>query len=83
MTKTTRFEWFEKGYGTEAVQLGIIIPDMFTKYIRYKIYLEAKSKGLSHDDAVKLTMDRNRCSYTTVWRDIKFFEDESYSRSLE
>lgn len=77
MTKTTRFEWFERGHGSEAVQLGIINPGIFARYIRYKVYLDLIAQGISHNESINLTADRNRCSYTTVWRDIQFFQDNA------
>lgn len=73
MKGPTRFEWFEQGHALEAVGLGIIDPSVFQKFIRYKVYLDFRSQGKNHVESMYLTSDQNRCSYSTVWRDIKWF----------
>ena len=69
----TRFQWFESGYGIEAVNLGIIGAGVFMKYIRYKIYLEFREAGVDKITSIELTAERNRCDRSTIYRDIEWF----------
>lgn len=69
----TRFEWFEAGHGLEGVELGIVRPDIFMKYIRYKVYLDFKAQGLDNSVAIALTAERNKCEITSIYRAITFF----------
>lgn len=68
----TRFEWFESGVGIEGVNMGIVRPDVYMKYIRYKVYLDFLSR---HEKkiAIELSAERNRCEITTIYRAIEFF----------
>lgn len=69
----TRYEWFENGYGLEAVTLGIVGAGVFMKYIRYKIFLEFTSAGVDKITAIELTAERNKCDRSTIYRDIEWF----------
>jgi hypothetical protein len=69
----TRFEWFEKGNAHDAVEVGILNEKMFSKYIRYKVFLDIKSQGHSENEAMFLTAERMGCSSITVYRDKIFF----------
>lgn len=68
-----RFEWFEKGYGQQAMDLGIISPSMFYRFIQYKVFLELKEKGYSQREALDEISDKFKISYTTAFRAISFF----------
>lgn len=76
----TRFEWFESGAGIEAIKLELIEPEVFTKYIRYKVYHDLLMEGQSVEDATTIASERIGCSPTTIWRDRQFFEMSTYRR---
>lgn len=78
----TRFEWFESGHGIEAVRLDLIEPEVFTKYIRYKVYHDLLISGKSVEDATRIAAERIDCSITTIWRDRQFFEMPMYHRII-
>lgn len=73
MIRPTRFEWFERGCAYDAVEIGILDDKMFTKYIRYKVFLDLKSQGNGVYEAMKLTAERMGCSPLTIYRDRIFF----------
>jgi len=68
----SRFDWFESGAGIAGVELGIVRPDIYMKYIRFKVYLDFLER---HDKkmAIELTAERNKCEITTIYRAIDFF----------
>jgi hypothetical protein len=69
----TRFEWFELGYGQEAMNLGIISPSVFYRYIQYKVFLELRAKGLRKEQAYAELEERFKTSRATICRSISFF----------
>lgn len=69
----TRFDWFELGHGQEAMNLGIISPSVFYRYIQYKVFLELREAGMSQKQALEEIKDRFKISYTTAFRAISFF----------
>lgn len=69
----TRFEWFEKGYGQQAMELGIISPSMFYRFIQYKVFLELKASGKTTTQAVFEVSEKFNVSEVTVFRALSFF----------
>jgi len=67
-----RLEWLESDAARIGMELGIVRPDIFAKYIRYSIYIEYSKK---HDKAtaIQLTADHCKCEQTTIYRAIEFF----------
>lgn len=77
----TRFEWFEAGYGSSGVELGLVSEARFAQYIRYKTFLEFKSEGHDKATAILYAADRCQCMESTIYRAISFFAEtcENYS----
>lgn len=75
MTETgkKRLEFFESGYALNAVNLGIISPFVFMKFIHYKEYITFMREGLTSKEAAERTAQRAKCTLRTVWRSIKYF----------
>lgn len=71
----TRFEWFEAGYGTSGVELGIVSEAKFAQFIRYKTYLDFCAQGHDKATAITLAADRIGCVDSTIYRDITFFAE--------
>jgi len=69
----TRFEWFEQGHAQEAMNLGIISPSVFYRFIQYKVFLELSERGYTQKEAIEEMCDKFKISYTTAWRAISFF----------
>lgn len=69
----TRFEWFEEGHGQRAMDLGIISPSVFYRFIQYKVFLELRERGYSQKEALEEICDKFKISYTTAFRAISFF----------
>lgn len=69
----TRFEWFEKGYGQQALNLGIISTAMFSKFVQYKMYIEHRTEGMGHIEAIEQTALDAKASVTTIWKAVYFF----------
>lgn len=69
----TRFEWFEKGYGQLALDLGIISSSMFMKFIHYKVYLDYRAENMMHISAIELVAEDFNCSVSNVWKSVSFF----------
>ena len=68
----TRFEWM-RDCGLCGVQLGMIGADVYSKYIRYIIYLEYIKAGKEHTTAITLTAERTRVTESTIYRALEFF----------
>lgn len=69
----TRFEWFEHGYGQQALNLGIISTSMFARYIQFKVYSSYRDAGSAHIEAIEKTAEEVKCSVSTVWKAVYFF----------
>lgn len=72
----TRFEWFDKGYGQMAMELGIISPSMFYRFIQYKVYQELRASGLSQGQAIFEVSEKFRVSESTIFRAVSFFRND-------
>jgi len=69
-----RFEYFDKGFARVGMELGVVSINDFTKFVRYKVYLDFIAEGQTKTTAVILTCDRCRCSRATVYLSIGFFK---------
>jgi len=67
-----RLEWLDSDFARQGIELGIVRPDIFAKYIRYSIFIEYSKK---HDKAtaIQLTADECKCHSDTIYLAIKFF----------
>ena len=67
-----RFRYFDEGYARVGMELGVVSIDDFTKFIRYKVYLDFRKE---HDKStsIELTAERCRCHYKTVYRALAYF----------
>jgi len=72
----TKFQFFEDGYAQLAVELGLMSPSNFQKYIHFKVYIDLRKEGFKKRDAIEITADKTHSSYSTVWRSIAFFSLE-------
>ena len=70
----TRFEFFEDGHARVGMELGVVSVHDFTKFIRYKVYLDFISGGAKKTDAVEFTAERCRCCVATVYNSINYFK---------
>lgn len=73
--KLTKFEFFDKGYAQMAVELGLISPSAFMKFIHYKVYQETLLEGHNKSTAIQITAERNNSSFSTVWRSVEYFSE--------
>lgn len=71
----SRFQWFELGYGMQALQLGIISTSTYEKYEYYKMFLELTNKGVKQMDAIWSISEASKCSVSTVFRAVSFFRN--------
>jgi len=69
----TRFQFFESGYGLIGVEMGIISPSVYMKYIRYRVFLDFMHTNIDKMTAIEFTAERNKCDRSTIYRDIEFF----------
>jgi len=69
----TRFEYFDQGFARVGMELGCISIDDFTKFIRYKVYLDFRNEGHDKSTSIELTAERCRCHYKTVYRALAYF----------
>ena len=70
----SRLEWFDGGHGLIGVELGIVRPDIYMKFIRFKVYCDFRHDGNDKTTAITLTAERNKCSERTIYNSIYFFE---------
>lgn len=68
----TRLEWMESDEAKQGMELGIVRPDIFAKYIRYSIFVEHLK---THDKAtaIQLTADECHCHCDTIYKSLEFF----------
>ena len=71
--RLTRFEWFEQGYGQQALQLGIISPSQFQKYIAFKYYLDYRHDGFGKMEAVAMVAAELKISEIWAFKAVSFF----------
>ncbi len=76
MTGTERFNWCESGQAILGMNLGMVDPAIVSKYIRYKVYMDLIAIGHKRDQAMSLAAERSKCSEITIYRDIRFFQDD-------
>ena len=69
----TRFEYFDEGYATVGLQLGVVSVYDVTKFVRYKVYLEFCLQ-FEKSTAIELSAERCRCSDRAIYRAIDFFD---------
>jgi hypothetical protein len=72
----TRLDWFEKGYGNSAVDLGILDPALVLRFIQYKVYTKYRAEN-KKTRAVELTAIEMEIPDSSVWRAVKFFEEST------
>jgi hypothetical protein len=73
MPHLTKFEFFEQGYAQLAMELGLITPSEFMRFIHFKEYLQLREDGYKKKDAIFIIAEKCRCSESTVWRSVAFF----------
>jgi len=71
----TRFEWFENGYAQSALNLGILSPNLFMYFIRYKRFLDVRPKANTQADAMAIVAEEFKCSESSVFRAVSFFRN--------
>lgn len=74
----TRLEFFDNGWAAIGVQISVISPDTFAKYIRYKVFLDLCNDN-QKTTAITLAAERNKCSEVSIYRAITFFESDEGS----
>jgi hypothetical protein len=74
MIKKKRLEWFDSGKATEALELGMISPAIFARWIQYSVYLEFRANGMGFRKSCEEASYKTKCSLSTVYRAVKFFE---------
>lgn len=70
----TKLQFFEDGYGQLAVELGLISPSSFMRFIHYKVFKDFMEDGYPKSTAIQLTADRTKASFSTVWRSVQYFQ---------
>jgi len=70
----TRLEWLDSDFARVGIELGIVRPDIFAKYIRYSIFIDY-SKTHDKATAIQLTADECRCHIDTIYDTLKWFSD--------
>lgn len=73
MPSLTRLQFYEYGYAEIAMELGIITPSEYFRYVHYQMYLSLRGKGFKKKDAILVVADKTKCSESTVWRSVHFF----------
>lgn len=68
----TRLEWMSSDEARKGMELGIVRPDIFAKYIRYSIFVEY-SKAHDKATAIQLTADECHCHCDTIYKALEFF----------
>lgn len=71
--KKARLEFFERGFAQQGLEVGAISTSVFIKYIRFKDYQLLISSGYSDREAMKLTAQRTKSSFSSVWRAVQYF----------
>lgn len=71
--RLTKFQFFEDGYAQLAVELGLMSPSHFQKYIHFKLYMGFREEGHKKLNAIQLTAEKTLASKTSVWRSVAFF----------
>jgi len=69
----TKFEYFDKGFARVGMEFGVVSICEFTKFIRYKVYLDFRNDGYDKSTSIELTAERCRCCQATVYNSINHF----------
>lgn len=77
----TRIEFFEAGYALTGVRIGVISPDMLSKYDRYLVYLDLLKSGQKKSQALILASDQCNCDRATVAKTVYWFERDDAVRN--
>jgi len=70
---TTRLEWLSSDQARIGIELGIVRPDIYAKYIRYSIFCDFMKRN-DKATAIQLAADHCRCDGLTIYRAIWFFQ---------
>lgn len=68
----TRLEWLDSDQARIGIELGIVRPDIYAKYIRYSVFVE-HSKKHDKSTAIELTCEECKCDRATIYRALEFF----------
>ena len=68
----TRLQWLESDHAKTGMELGIVRPDIFAKYIRYSIF-QGFLKQHDKATAIELTADECKCHTDTIYKSLEFF----------
>lgn len=68
----TRLEWLDSDQARIGIELGIVRPDIYAKYIRYSVFIE-HSKKHDKSTAIQLTADECHCHVDTIYKALEFF----------
>lgn len=71
--KVTRFQWFEDGHAQQAMDVGMISPSEFQRFIAFKIYIDLKKEGKNMRDASEIIAEQMKTSPSWVLKAIYFF----------
>lgn len=77
----TRLEFFERGFGFDALKLGVMPVGFLVKYDIYKTYVALRDNATGRyekkeTEARRLTVEKTRSSYSYVCRAIIWFEED-------
>jgi hypothetical protein len=78
-----RFEYFEAGHALAGVRIGIIAPEMLSKYDGYKTYLDLIDSGKKKSEAIVLAAVQCRCNRSTIARYIYWFERDDVQNTAQ
>lgn len=71
----TRLEWLSSDQARIGIELGIVRPDIYAKYIRYSIYQDYLKRGHEKGTAIELSCEECRCDRATMFRSLSFFKN--------
>lgn len=68
------FDWFDKGHAALALEVGMISPSDFMRFIQYKRFLEVRPACKNQKEAIDILAVEFKTSESTIFKSIALFE---------
>jgi len=71
----TKFDWYNKGYGQIALEVGEITPSQFAAFIQYKRFCDVRPTVPTQADALTILSEEFKTSESSIYRAVSLFRN--------
>jgi len=78
-----RLTWFENNDAVKGMELGIISEARFSMYVHYLMYMDYRSKGVAHIQAIQQVADDRHTSFSVIYKSFSFFRKSELNKKAD